>query len=185
MMRMCSPLLVLLGEGGQLDVDVGDVDGLVVGEGTAVLHLADNAVALHLLYLQLNEAVVHQDAAAGAHLLVEVLVGDGDLGLVAGHVLGVQHELSPLLQGHGALGKGLDADLRALGVQHGGHRAAQGVPDPLEHIQTGQLLLVVAVGKVEAGAVHAAEDEGLEHLLVVHGGTQGADHFRLSHRNTS
>lgn len=42
------------------------------------------------------------------------------------------------------------------------------------------MLLMAAMGKVETGRVHAGADQGADHILVVHGGAQGADNFRFS-----
>ena len=174
-------LLVLLGEGGQEDVNVGDVDGLVVGEGAAVFHGADDLLAVNLLHQQIDEAVVHQDVVAGGDLLVEVQVGDGDLVGAALTVGGGEGKGVPLLELDAAVLKGLDADLGALGVQNGGHGETQLVPDVAELLELGEVALVGAVGEVEAGGVHAREDELADHVLVVHSGTEGTDNLGLSH----
>ena len=149
------------------------VNGLVAGQGAAVFHLTVDLVALYLLDPQLDEAVVHQDAAAGPHLLVEVGIGDTHPAAVAGHVIGGQDKSLALLQSHGAVGKGLYTDFRALGVQNGGHGGAQGVPHLLEHIQPGQLLGVAAVREVEAGSVHAGPDQPFNGLRMVHRRAKG------------
>ena len=65
-------ILVLLGEGGEHDAHIGDVDGLVIGQGAAVLHGAVDVVAFHLLHQQLDQTVIHQDAAAGAHFFMQI-----------------------------------------------------------------------------------------------------------------
>ena len=44
-----------------------------------------------------------------------------------------------------------------------------------------EVALVGAVGEVEAGGVHAREDELADHVLVVHSGTEGTDNLGLSH----
>ena len=171
---------VLLRQGGELDVGPGDVDGLVVGQGSAVLHLADDVAAPDFPDPQGDQAVVNQNLLTGGHLLVELGVGDGDPGRVAGRVL---HREGEGLSGgelHGLGLKALDADLRALGVQNGGHGAAHPVPDGLQAVQPLQMLRVAAVGKVEPGAVHAALDQGDDHFLAVHGGAQGTDNFCFS-----
>ena len=177
-------LPVLVGEGGQQNVHIRYVNGLVAGQGAAVFHLTVDLVALYLLDPQLDEAVVHQDAAAGPHLLVEVGIGDTHPAAVAGHVIGGQDKSLALLQSHGAVGKGLYTDFGALGVQNGGHGGAQGVPHLLEHIQPGQLLGVAAMGEVEAGSVHAGPDQPFNGLRMIHRRPQGADDFGLSHVHT-
>ena len=160
---------------------VGNVDAFIAGKRTAVLHLAVDLPALDPADHQLHQPVVHQHPAALAELLVKVLIGDRDLVLVTGHIFGAQGEFPAAGQGDGPVLKALDADFRPLGVQHGGHRSPQLVPDPLELGQGGEMALVCAVGKIEAGAVHPGQNQFAQGLLVVHGGPQGADHLCLSH----
>ena len=174
-------LLVLLSEGGQQDVDIGDVDGLIVGQGAAVLHDADDLLALDLLDQQVDQAVVHQDMIAGGHLVVQVGIGNGNPLSSALALSGGEGEDVVLLQLDAAVLEGLDADLGALGIQDSSHGDTQLVPDALELGQLSQVALVGAVGEVEAGGVHAGKDQLTDHFLAVHGGTQSADNFCLSH----
>ena len=162
-------------------MDPGDVDGLVGGQGAAILHGAADVTALDPVHPDGHQTVIDEDLLARSQLLVELWVGDGHPLLAAHDVVGGQGEGLPRLQGDGLGGKALDTDLGPLGVQNGGHRPAHGVPDRLEPVQPGQMLRVAAVGKVEPGGVHAGADEGAEHILAVHGGTQGADDLGLSH----
>ena len=171
---------VLLRQGGKLDMGPGDVDGLVGGEGPAVLHLAHDIGAPDLLDPDGDQPVVNQNLLAGGHLLVQPGIGDGDPGGGAGHVLHREGEGLPGGEVHRLGLEALDADLRALGVQNGGDGAAHPVPDGLQAVQPLQVFRVAAVGKVEPGAVHAALDEGDDQLLAVYGGAQGTDNFRLS-----
>ena len=172
---------VLLGEGGQLDMDPGDIDGLVGGQGAAVLHGADDFSVLDAVHPDGHQAVVNENLLAGGQLLVELGVGNGHPALVAHHLLGGQGEGVSRLQGDGFRLKAFDADLRPLGVQNGGHRAAHGVPDAFQHVHPFQVLGVTAVGKIEPGRVHAGADEGADQLLVIHCGAQGTDDFCSSH----
>ena len=112
---------------------------------------------------------------------MKVGVSDRHPALVAHHVLGGEGEGGARLQGDIFLLKAPDANLRALGVQNGGHRAAHGVPDGFEHVQPLQMLGVAAVGKIEPGRVHAGADESADHVLTVHRGAQGADDLGLPH----
>ena len=168
-----------------MDVDAGDVDGFVGGQGAAVFHPAHNVLSPDLLHPDGHQAVVNENFLAGAHLLVKFGVGDGDHLPAALHLPGGKGEGVARLQGDGLGGEGLDADLRPLGVQNGGHGIAHGVPDGFEQIQPAQMLLMVAVGKIKAGRVHAVENEGADHLLVVDRGAQGADNFGFSHNQIS
>ena len=103
------------------------------------------------------------------------------MGAVALHILGGENQLVPLSQGDGTVFKRLDADLGAFGVQHGGHRAAQLIPDAAQAGQGGKVAFVGAMGEVEAGTVHAGEDQLADHVLAVHRRAQSADDLCLSH----
>ena len=163
-----------------MDMYAGDIDALVGREGAAILHGAADVLSIDLLYLQSHQAVVNEDLLACGYLFMEFRIGDGDQAPVPLHLAGGQGEGVARLQGDGLGFKASDADLRALGVQDGRHRAAHGVPYRLEQVQAVQMLLMAAMGKVETGRVHAGADQGADHILVVHSGTQGADNFRFS-----
>ena len=174
---------VPVGEGGQGDGHAGDVDALVVGEDAASDDGAVDVVAAHLRHLQLHKAVVDEHPAARLQLVAEVDVGDGNTGPVAGHVVGGEGEGRACRQRHRAVREGTDADLRAFGVQNGGHRAAQIVPDALKAGEHGQMRFVSAVGEVEPGGVHAGQNELFHGGLVARGGAEGADDFCFSHND--
>ena len=177
--------LVLLGQSGQGDVGVGDVDGLVVGQGAASDHVADDVLTLDFGDLDVHQAVVNEQVGAHGHLVVQVGVGHGHDGVVAVHLAGGQGEGIAIGQLDLAVGKRTNANLRALGVQNGGHGAAQTIPDVLHTGENSQVGLVGAVREVEAGGVHAGEDELLNHLLAVGSRAQGTNNLCLSHRNVS
>ena len=112
---------------------------------------------------------------------MEVGIGDGHLPGVPLRLPGGEGKVVPVVELYPAAAEGADADLRPLGVQDGGHGPAQAVPHPLEPGEQGAVGLVGAVGEVEAGGVHAGQDQLLDDLLAVGGGAKGADNFRFSH----
>ena len=153
----------------------------MIGKAAAVLHHAVDLAAVDLLHPHGHQAVVDQDHLVRPDLLVQILIGDGHLMLVAGHVLRGEDEAVAGVQGDGAVGKGADTDLRALGVQDGGHRAADGVPDGVEPVQPLQMLLMGAMGEVEPGGIHPGADEPADHFLAVHRRAKSADDLRATH----
>ena len=173
-------LTVLIGEGGKLYLGVGDVDGLVVGKLSAGDNGAADVLPLHLGHGKLHKAVVDEDAGAGGHFVMEVVIGHGDPVFVPVPLPGGKGEPLAFSEGDGSVLKGADADLGTLGVQHGGHRAALLIPDAAQSAVGGQVAFVGAVGEVETGAIHAGADKTAEHLVIVHGGTKGANHFRFT-----
>ena len=79
----------------------------------------------------------------------------------------------------------LQADLGAFGVQQGSNGLVQLSADSLQHVQTALVLLVGAVGKVEAGHVHAVGDQLAQDAVLIGRRAKGADDFRFSHKYTS
>ena len=176
---------ILLRQGRQMDMYAGDIDALVGREGAAILHGAADVLSIDLLYLQSHQAVVNEDLLACGYLFMEFRIGDGDQVHVPLHLAGGQGKEIACLQRDRLGLKTPNADLRALGIQDGCHWAAHGVPHRLEQVQAVQMLLMAAMGKVKTGRVHAGADQGTDHVLVIHGGAQGADNFCLSQHHTS
>ena len=167
---------------GHGQVDAGDVDPLAVLDRAAVLHPADY-VGLRLLHhFHADQAVIQHDLAAQAHILGQVFIGDAANLPGAGDLPGGEGKVLAGLQVHLSLFKGLQADLWSLGVQQGGHRDVQFFAQVFEHLQPALVVLVGAMGEVEAGHIHAAFHHGLQDFRGVRGRTQGADNFGLSHR---
>ena len=79
----------------------------------------------------------------------------------------------------------LQADLGAFGVQQGSNGLVQLSADSLQHVQTALVLLVGAMGKVEAGHVHAVGDQLAQDAVLIGRRAKGADDLRFSHKYTS
>ena len=62
-----------------------------------------------------------------------------------------------------------------------GDMAAQTSRDALDAVHALLVLLMAAVREVEARGVHSVEDELLDHLVAVDGGSLGTDDLSLSH----
>ena len=113
---------------------------------------------------------------------MQVRIGDrNDIG-ITGHLFGGQSEALALLQGDLALGKGTDADLGALGIQHGCHRQTQVIANLLYFIQCSQLTLMGAVGKIKTGGIHTGTHQLLDLLFIVDGRADSTYDFCLSHK---
>ena len=122
-----------------------------------------------LQHRQPHQAVVQQDGIPLLHIAGQVGVGDGAAVGVALQLRGGQGELLACRQADGALREIPQPDLRPLGVQHGGHRGVQLLPQGLQHFQPGIMLFVGAVGKVEAGHVHARQDHLPQDPVLIRG----------------
>ena len=161
--------------------DVGDVDALVVLHGAVVFHPAADVGGIGLQHGQTDQAVIQQDGVALLHVAGQLGVSDGAAGLVAHDILRGQSELLAGAQRHRAVCEALQPNFRALGVQHGRHREVQLLPQGLQALQSGLMLRMGAVGKVEPGHVHAGPHHLAQHALPVRGRAQRANNLGFSH----
>ena len=166
-------------------MDAGDIDALLGLDLAAVEHFADDVGVRDALDGQLDEAVVQHDGAALVDVLGQVFVGDGADLLGALHIAGGQGEGLTGFQHLNAVLELLQADLGAFGVQQGSNGLVQLSADSLQHIQTALVLLIGAVGKVEAGHVHAVGDQLAQDAVLIGRRAKGADDLRFSHKYTS
>ena len=176
-------LAVTVGDGGQADLDVGDVDALALADLAGVLDDAVHVLAVDGLDLEGDQAVIDQDEGAGLGLGGEVQVVKGDVGLVAEPVLGGglrgHDDLVALVNGDlGVILEQAGADLRTLGVEQDAHGDAELAGDAADALDALVMLLIGAVREVEAGDVHARLDHLAEGLVAVAGRTHGAYDLR-------
>ena len=159
----------------------GHIDTLLVLDLAAVQHLAHDVGVVHGDDLQLDQAVVQHDGAAGLHVLRQVLIGDGADLLGAFHLAGGQGEGLAGFQHFSAVLEVLQADLGAFGVQQGGDRLAQLFTNGLQLFKAAQMLFVRAVGKIKTGNIHAVGDQLAQNAFLIGGRTQSADDLGFSH----
>ena len=174
-------LLIGIAKVGHGKGDAGDVNPLVVGDLAAVDHGAGDVGIGNGLHPQLHQAVINQDAAAGDHVPRESLVGDGSLLLGPHHLAGGEGKGSAASQLDAPPLKIPQANLRSLGIQQGGNGQPQLRPQLPHQPQLFQVLLVAAVGKVEAADVHSQQHHFAQGHLVAGGWAKGADNLCFSH----
>ena len=156
-------LLVLLPQDRHVQVHVRDVDALVVGHLAAVDDAADDLRIRGALHLQHDLAVVDQDGIARMHRCRQTCKGLLD---------DLRRAEIP------------QADLRALGVQHDGQRHAHLLPQLLEQRDGARVVLVIPVGEVEPGHVHARLHHLPERFHVPARRADSAYDLGLSHSGT-
>ena len=174
-------LLVALAHIGHRQVYTRHVDALFGLDDAVVHHGADDVGIGHMFDVQLDQAVVKHDAAAGLYVVGQLFIGDGADLVRALHRAGGQGEL---LAGHELLGAVFEhtgADLGALCVEHRGHGHAQLGAQGLERFQAAQVLRMVSVGEVEAGDVHAVLDQLAQNALAVGSRAKGANDLCFTH----
>ncbi|MPM85414.1 hypothetical protein SDC9_132495 [bioreactor metagenome] len=126
---------------------------------------------MNFLHHQLDESVVNQHPAAFKQLGGQIFIGDGHPALVSRHLVRRENELRAGQERHRAGGKGFDPDFRPLGVQNGGYGPAKLVAHPTKLVEQGQVGLMRAVGEVEPGGVHTAQNQCPQGFLIVYGRT--------------
>ena len=163
-------VLVLLGEGGDADGDSGEVESLVVGDGSAEDDAGVDVGAGGFGAFQHDAAVVDEDAVAGSDVSGESFVGGGDAFGVSGDVFGGDGELVAVGEFDGAVGEGAEADFGSLEVGEDSDGAV-GVLCGLPEVGEARVVVVVgSVAEVESGDVQACVDEAPEGVRARGGG---------------
>ena len=171
---------ILLSQRRQVDMHTGDVDALVGRESAAVFHGAADLRALDLLYPQGHQTVINEDLHSRLYFLMQLGIGHGHPLPVAHDVLRGQGKGISGLQADVLHVKALDTDLRTLGVHNGSHGTAHGIPHRLQLVQTAQVLLMIAVGKVKASRIHTSTDQLAHHFFALDRRAQSTNDLSLS-----
>ncbi len=169
---------ILLGERGDRDRRAWDVDALVRVDLSADRNLAARPSGLHLLDLQVHEAVVDEDVLPGHQDFGEHRRADGQVARLAGPV--AREDDLVAAREHDRCREVADAKLRAL--QIGDQRewpagTRLGLADEQSALR---VVLVRAVREVEARRVHPGVDELVEHLPGRGGWADRADDLRAA-----
>ena len=162
-------------------MDVGDVDALVVADAPAVDHATDHVRLRAGFDVELDVAVVDQDAVAGPQLPRHARVGDGHGVFVALDLPRGQGEGRALLQEGLAVLEVLDADLGAARVQQDRQGHVLLLPNALEAVHRLLMVGMRAVGEVQPRHVHAAVDQFFQHFLAVARRADGAYNLGPTH----
>ena len=173
--REAEVLFVLFGEGRDADGDAREVEALVVGDHAADEDAGADAGTLDRGDVQDDASVVDEDGVAGADVSGQPAVRRGDLGTVAGHVLGGDGELVAESQAYGPVGEPAQPDLGALQVGQdadGVSGRARGLTQKSVDLL---VLLMGAMAHVEPGDVDARLHQRADALWAGAGGTYGAN----------
>ena len=111
----------------------------------------------------------------------QIFIRDRNAGLITYDLLGREGKGVALPESDLAVAEGADAVFRALGVQHDGHGKTQTIADTLNGVHHFFMLLVSAVGEVEACNVHARLHHTFKYSFVLAGGADRADNFCFFH----
>ena len=165
---------------GHREPGAGYIDALAVGDFSPVDHGADNVRVREAVHLQFHQAVVNKHPSPHLKVAGQPHIGDGSDLLVAGHISGSKSKGVSRLELNRTAGEGSGADLRAFGVQDGGNGQAQFFPQAGDNLQLVQGVLVVQMGEIEPGSIHAAKHQAAEYIFILRGRAQCADDLGLS-----
>ena len=157
------------------------VDPLVVGDKTAIHHMADNLLPLNLFHRHLNQPVINENRSPHFDVILQVLIGNGRFLGCPQDFLCRQHKALPADQFRPSPLKVPQADFRPLGIQHGRHRKPHFLPGLQHPLKLFPLLLMGAVGKIEPRHVHARQHQLPQTLHAFAGRTYGTDDLCPSH----
>ena len=155
---------------------------LVVGHRALVEHPAYNVCIGNAQHRQLHQSVIDQYPAARLDIMHQFFIGNGNFCFVSLDLICSQCKRLALFQQHLLVILEVpQTNLRPLGIQHGCHRQIQFFPDFLYNFQPAQLFLMVAVGEIKTGNVHALQHQLADHLLALTCRSQCTYDFCFSH----
>ena len=174
--------VILLGERADRQQRVGQADALLVGELAAIDDFGLDGAAADAGRLELQLAVVEQQAIAHRNALDDFGMGQEDAGDGAGRIGTVEREGLAGDQLHGAIGEAADAQFRALQVDEDAERMAEARLDIADHADGFAHQIVARMAHVDAEHVGAGAGQVLDHLFGVRGGPKRGDNLYASHR---
>ena len=169
--------LVLLGDGGQADLDVRDVDTLLLAELATVDDVAVHVVAFDMVDLKANEPIVDQQDRTLLDLLGQELVVKGKALSRTCHAVVCRNDgLCPGLKCDLLVVQKLAGpDLGTLGIEHDGDGQCELGGDAAHALDIVAVVVMAAMAEVEAGDVHTALDETPQDLVTLGGGSHCAN----------
>ena len=157
----------------------------MVGQIAADDGLTADILPFDCQHAEAHKAVVDKNRIAGLKLLGEVLVAHGDDRAVAFNIPCCKGEKVAVVNVHLAGFERACAVFGALGVEHDGDGEVKLLAHLLNHADLGKLLFMRAVGKIEAGNVHARPAHGGKNAGVTAGRSDGRDDFCFFHGSVS
>ena len=157
------------------------IDTLVVGNRAAVYHTADDIRIRNLFHDHLDQTIVDQNSGASAHVIYQILIGNGS-DLVRSHdLVRGQGELLSGYQLRLSAFKVSQSDLRSLCIEKDGDRHVQLPAHLPDRVKFSALLLMISMRKVTAGNIHSGKDDFPYFFFTLGCGSDRANHFCFSH----
>ena len=171
---------VLLGQRGDRQKHVGDVDALVVGQPPADLDLGLDPVVIGADDLEPHLAVVDEDMGAGLHALEQLGMGKLDPLSAAGRRIPIEDEAVALVEHRLAALEVAHPELGALKVEDDCRRTPEFLLQRADHLDQPRFLPAVAVTHVDAEGVRAREHQLADHPGLARGGPERGEDLHLA-----
>jgi hypothetical protein len=161
---------------------VREIDSFAGGKSAAVYHPAKQAVLLHALHHQFQQAVVKENAGFRGNILKKPGVGDRNVlprGLVFGCASGSQPDMFSFYKQDTTGWEISNPDLGAAEVLKQPDVLARFSAESANILDHPGVAVVGAVGKIQPCHIHAGIYEGTEHRRGGGSGSDGGDDFCL------
>ena len=174
-------LFVLLRQKRHVEFGIGNKQSLAVGKRAAVLRFGVYCCAVDARYAKHKQAVVKQNGAVFTYVLVQFLVGDGNLCFVAHHVFGNKVEGHAFFYFYFAVTECADTHFRSLGVHHDGNGHTQVSANLFDVVNTLLMFLIGAVTHVYSCHVHSCQSHFFDLVIGGAGRSQRTHNLCFSH----
>ncbi len=174
-------LLILFADKRHGKLCAGNVDALVIGNGTAVYHGTLDLCVDDLVDVQFDQTVIDEDGTALRYILGQSLEGNGSPVLIAQDLLCRKRKLLTSLQQYLAVLKIPQTDLRSLGIKQCGNGKVHFLTDLHQSSVLGLVLCMIAMGKIKSGYVHACIDQLPQLFLTFTGRSDGTHDLCFTH----
>ena len=174
-------LIIFLADKRHLQFHARNVDTLVVGDETAVLHLADNLFTVNLLHFHADESIINQDGISRLHIFVKLFISNAYYLCISNNIFRSKNKCLSFFQLDFAALNISNTDLRSLGIQECCHRESQFFPEFFHHIQSFFLFLMASMGKIHSRHGHSFQHQLAQYVLIISCRSQCTYNFCLSH----
>ena len=169
-------LAIFFRHGGNRQGRAWKIDALMFAQTSAIQNIADHVLATHRAHAQCDEAVAQEYSCAGGDLSGKIGEGRRDTGGCAGDIARSNDHGRAALQFDRFMPfEPSSADLGALQILQDADGAAFFFRGAAQAFDVAGVIFVRAVGKIQAGNVHAEAKQVAHRSLGVAGRADGAD----------
>ncbi len=167
---------IFFGQGGNRQRGAGQIDALVLAQSSAVQDVTDYILATHGAHAQFDETIAQKNARAGGDFAGEIREGSRDARRSSSDIARSNDYGRAAFQFDGLVAlQASSADLGALQILQNADGAVFFFSGAAQAFDVAGVIFVRAVGKIQAGDVHAQAQQVAHRGFGVAGRTDGAD----------